>query len=201
MAALGFALGAAVLLLVLGLTGLSPAQELSEDDARVLAALGIAAAALYATGLALGTEALARAGVRLRTAEEARYRLLARNMTDVIARHGRSGAVLFISPAAADLFGVPANELRGHGLFDRVHVADRPAYLTALSDAATTGENRSVEFRVRRDPPEPMAHPDGQFVWIEMRCRALDQVVGEDRVAHDHEVVAVMRDITRRKEQ
>jgi len=200
MAALGFALGAAVLLLVLGLTGLSPAQELSEDDARVLAALGIAAAALYATGLALGTEALARAGVRLRTAEEARYRLLARNMTDVIARHGGGGAVLFISPAAAELFGVPANELRGHGLFDRVHVADRPAYLTALSDAATTGENRSVEFRVRRDPIKP-ARPGQHFMWVEMRCRPLEREPGSPAEREVRQVVSVIRDVADRKAQ
>ena len=54
------------------------------------------------------------------------------NMTDVITRHGRNGAVLFVSPAAETLFGVPAHELLGHGLFDRVHVADRPAYLRPL---------------------------------------------------------------------
>ena len=44
-----------------------------------------------------------------------------------------------------------SSELHGHRLFDRVHVADRPAYLTALADAAALGEARSVEFRVRRD--------------------------------------------------
>ena len=31
---------------------------------------------------------------------EERYRLLARNMSDVISRHGRNGAVQFVSPAA-----------------------------------------------------------------------------------------------------
>ena len=34
--------------------------------------------------------------------EEDRYRLLARNMSDVISRHRRNGAVMFISPAAED---------------------------------------------------------------------------------------------------
>ena len=62
---------------------------------------------------------------------EDRYRLLARIMTDVITRHGRNGEVLFASPAAAPLFGANAPDLIGHGLFDRVHVADRPAYRTA----------------------------------------------------------------------
>ncbi len=34
------------------------------------------------------------------------------------------------------MLGTPVPRLLEHGLFDRVHVADRPAYLTALSDAA-----------------------------------------------------------------
>ena len=69
-------------------------------DQGLLAALGIVSASLYATGLALGAESLARASFWLLYAEEDRYRLLARNMTDVITRHGRNGAVLFVSPAA-----------------------------------------------------------------------------------------------------
>ena len=116
-----------------------------------LAALGIISASLYATGLALGAESLARTSFWLLYAEEDRYRLLARNMTDVITRHGRNGAVLFVSPAAEPLFGAKVDELLGHGLFDRVHVADRPAYLTALGERRIAGEAQSVEFRVRRD--------------------------------------------------
>ena len=105
-----------------------------------LAALGIVSAALYATGLALGAEALARTSFWLLYAEEDRYRLLARNMTDVITRHGRDGAVLFVSPAAERCLDRASWQLHGHGLFERVHVADRPAYLTALGDAAAFGE-------------------------------------------------------------
>ena len=53
---------------------------------QLLAALGIISAALYATGLALGAEQLTRANLSLLRSEEDRYRLLARNMTDVISR-------------------------------------------------------------------------------------------------------------------
>ena len=114
-------------------------------------AFGVASATLYAAGLAFGAELLARTSVSLLYVEEDRYRLLARNMSDVISRHRRNGAVQFISPAAEAMLGTPVARLLGHGLFDRVHVADRPAYLTALSDAARGGEARSVEFRLRRE--------------------------------------------------
>ena len=135
-----------------------PAPESSPTAVGALAALGIISAALYATGLALGAESLARTSFWLLYAEEDRYRLLARNMTDVITRHGRNGAVLFLSPAAEALFGTKVGELHGHRLFDRVHVTDRPAYLTALADAAASGDVRSVEFRVRREAPLTDGH-------------------------------------------
>ena len=192
-----FTLGAAGLLLLLGSQDLLPAP--GSHDVGALAALGVISAALYATGLALGAESLARTSFWLFYAEEDRYRLLARNMTDVITRHGRNGAVLFISPAAEQLFGCNIVELQGHRLFDRVNVADRPAYLTALANAAAAGEAQSVEFRVRRDPADDET-PAPQYIWVEMRCRPLDRAGGQ-AAPEDREVVAVMRDVTERKLQ
>ncbi|MEA2907187.1 MAG: two-component system, cell cycle sensor histidine kinase DivJ [Alphaproteobacteria bacterium] len=196
-----FALGAAGFLLFMGTFHLLPPAMPVEQEQAALAALGIISAALYSTGLALGAESLARTSFWLLYAEEDRYRLLARNMTDVITRHGRNGAVLFVSPAAEPLLGAKVQQLLGHGLFDRVHVADRPAYLTALADSAALGDSRSVEFRVRRENAAATAPSGVEFIWIEMRCRALDQALNEDNVGHDREVVAVMRDITSRKQQ
>ena len=197
-----FALVAAGLLVFLGTHAMLPPADGAEVGA--LAALGIISASLYATGLALGAESLARKSFWLLYAEEDRYRLLARNMTDVITRHGRNGAVLFVSPAAETLFGSKAGQLHGHNLFDRVHVADRPAYLTALADAAALGEARSVEFRVRREAADHdgaaaagKSHLSPQFIWVEMRCRRLERA-GD---AAEPEVVAVMRDVTERKSQ
>jgi cell cycle sensor histidine kinase DivJ len=139
---------------------------------------------------------LGRAGID--QVEEDRYRLLARNMEDVITRHGRNGHVLFVSPAAEAVFGADPQGLHGRGLFDRVHVVDRPAYLTALGDAASLGESRTVEIRIRRDSDKPDSA--GGFVWIEMRCWPLAQAASADADA-DGEVVAVMRDVTVRKDE
>ncbi len=190
------ALAAAGLLLLLGSHEMLPDPS---ADVGALAALGIISGVLYATGLALGAESLTRTSFWLLYAEEDRYRLLARNMTDVISRHGKNGAVLFLSPAAEKLFGVSLNGLHNHGLFDRVHVGDRPAYLTALADAAAHGEERSVEFRVRREPGEAGVPAVSQFIWVEMRCRPLGSAASEN--ADRREVVAVMRDVTPRKMQ
>jgi two-component system, cell cycle sensor histidine kinase DivJ len=192
--AFALAMSCAALLIVLGHFHMLPVPVLSPALHSALIGFGVVSAIFYAAGLAFGAESLARTTVSLLYVEEDRYRLLALNMSDVISRHSRNGAVQFISPAAEAMLGAPVTRLAGHGLFDRVHVADRPAYLTALSDAARGGEARSVEFRLRRDAVRGQSH-SADFIWVEMRCRPLDQTSPEA------EVVAVMRDVTDRKIQ
>ena len=187
-----FALLAGGFLAIMSNAHLLAPPALAAEAARALTALGIISASLYSTGLALGAEGLARTSFWLLYADDDRYRLLARNMTDVITRHGKNGAVLFVSPAAEPLLGARTNELTGFGLFDRVHVADRPAYLTALADAAAKAEHRSVEFRIRRGGDDEGPY----FIWIEMRCQPLERSAVSDE---EREVVAVLRDISERK--
>jgi len=187
------ALACVALLIALGHFHFLPVPESSAALRGVLMGAGVASATLYAAGLAVSAESLARTSVALLYLEEDRYRLLARNMSDVISRHNRNGAVEFISPAAEAMLGTPGARLTGHGLFDRVHVVDRPAYLTALSDAARGSEQR-VEFRLRRDAVRGQ-NISADFIWVEMRCRPLEQVSPEA------DVVAVMRDVTDRKVQ
>ncbi|MGF6309472.1 cell cycle sensor histidine kinase DivJ [Bradyrhizobium sp. i1.8.4] len=189
--AFALAMICAALLSVLGHYHVLPVVDPAVASNGTLVGFGVVSAIFYAAGLAFGAESLARTSVALLYVEEERYRLLAHNISDVLSRHSRNGAVRFISPAAEIMLGVPPSRLLGHGLFDRVHVADRPAYLTALSDAAR-GESRSVEFRVRRDGGRSET---AEFIWAEMRCRALDQT------SADAEVVAVIRDVTDRKMQ
>lgn len=211
--AAALALGAAFGLWLLGALDLLPRSELGASDQSLFMAVAAISAALYGAGLAFGAEHLARAYFSRIDAEGSRYQLLARHMSDVISRHGRNGEVLFISPAAETLLATPANTLMAHGLFERVHIADRPAFLTALSGAARDGEERGVEFRVRRGGPlarlaneeigthRTAARQGGapEFIWVEMRCRPLDH--DGDRSTDGHEVVAVMRDVTERIRQ
>jgi two-component system, cell cycle sensor histidine kinase DivJ len=197
------ALGCAVLLLLLGHFQMLPAAEADPALRTMLTAFGVASASLYAAALAFGAQSLVRHSVRLLNTGEDRYRLLAQNMSDVISRHHRNGAVRFISPAAETLLGVPAAQLLDHGLFERVHVADRPAYLTALSDAARAGEARSVEFRLRREVSSACERGQGgqmEFIWVEMRCQSIEPKAAT-LSSIEAEVVAVMRDITGRKNQ
>ena len=194
--AAAIAVAAAVGLFAADACNLVPAAAATALPQGLLMLLAVLAAMAYGTGLALGTGALARAGERLRHLNDARYRLLAEHMMDLITRHAPSGAVTFVSPAAETLLGVPASDLNGDGLFARVHVADRPAYLTALGQAIAEGKPASVEFRLRRGIAS--AAIDTSYVWVEMRCRPLDDAVPSGT---RRPVVAVTRDISERKQQ
>ncbi len=193
--AFALTLGAATVLTVLGSSHLLPTTAPARDGYAVPAELGVIAAALYATVLAFGAETLVRAGSLLSDTERDRYHLLASHMTDVITRHARNGDVTFVSPAAQSVFASPAVSLLGRGLFERIHVADRPAYLAALGEAASFSENRPVEFRVRCSREAEVA---AQFAWIEMHCRPLE-VPSAASNCGDREVVAVLRDVSGRK--
>ena len=185
-----FALIAVGILAALSAVGTLPQSMIEPGYHSALVVFAIIAATLYGAGLALGVEHLVSTCQSSLQNEKNRYRLLATGTTDVIVRHDRHGSVLSVSPSAEMMVGGPANALLGNGLFDRVHVADRPAYLTALADAASENEERLVEFRLRRDAQPGCAV---QFLWVEMRCRPRDPA--------GCETVATLRDVSDQKSQ
>lgn len=193
------ALAAAVALVLLGAVHLLPV--ISGKEWAAAATFGVAFAVVYAVALAVSAEAVARAGSSLRAAEADRYLLLAHAMTDVITRHGRDGDVLFASPAAESLFGAPVAALHGRGLLQRVHVADRPAYLMALGDAAALSENRATQFRARRHSDAGASRDAASFVWIEMQCRPLGDAAGAQRGQGGREVVALLRELRQPRQE
>ena len=158
------------------------------------------AAAAYSGALALNIETIHDQAAQAIRQEHARFRLLADNATDLISRHTADGRVVFASPAGQHLTGEAPEALHGDGLLERVLVADRPAYLAALGDAAS-GDSTDAEFRLRRAPSAPGEQPS--YFWAEMRCRPTEPL-GEPQLRSpangaSHEVVAVTRDISRRK--
>lgn len=186
-AAAGLAVAALAAVLLLTAAGALPVQL------AVQPAFGpavIAGAVLYAALIAIRVETLhAEASAAARLGDN-RYRLLADNATDLITRHLANGDVTFASPAARALAACPPADLLGQGLFHRVLIGDRPAFLRALSEADRTGETVTAEFRLRVGPEEA-----GGFTWVEMRCRpVVDPASGRG-------VVAVTRDINFRKAQ
>ncbi len=60
-----------------------------------------------------------------------------------------SGEVLDASPQARRLLGVAPELLLAEGFFERIHVADRVAYMCAIADIRQGSESRRVEVRMR----------------------------------------------------
>jgi cell cycle sensor histidine kinase DivJ len=95
--------------------------------------------------------------------------------------------------------GVAPGALHGRGLLARVHVSDRPAFLKAISDAATGDQPVSVQYRLHVDPergPEGggSSRQAGRVIWAETRAHRIE--AQNDTGAGDYAVVAVTRDVS-----
>lgn len=124
------------------------------------------------------------------------YRHLIEHVRDGVIRFSSDGDVLLASRSSEQLFGCQRYELSAGNLGERVHVLDRPAYLSAFADASRGGRTRTIEVRMRQDDPRA----DGRiphFVWTEV---SFSPVIDTDRPGERHEVVALFRDITGRKD-
>jgi cell cycle sensor histidine kinase DivJ len=188
------AFGLAGLLGVSALVVLLHGAEVTHNPAA--SATLILAAVIYAGSLAIRVEGLARESARAARRGEDRYRLLADHSTDMITRHGDGGDVEFASPAVRALTGATSADVLGDGLFRRVHVADRPTYLRALSEAYSSRQAVTAEFRLLQSNVAAAAGEGSRFIDVEMRCRpALDSA---GRVSA---VVAVTRDISALKQR
>ncbi len=157
---------------------------------------GIVAIALaYGALVAVRVETLSKRVYEQTRSAEARYRLVAENITDIVLVIDAEGDVRTATPSVRSILATEPADLLGTGLFRRIHVTDRPAYLTALSNTRAASQSSIVDFRVRAGDAEENS---GRFIWLEMRC---DAILDAHSGVGDGRVVAVLRDVTRRKQQ
>jgi PAS domain S-box-containing protein len=126
-----------------------------------------------------------REAARRRQSEE-RFRALIENAQDLITVLDARGAVRFASPSVERALGVPAGDLIGRSLLDRVHPEDAERVHALLVPAGGAGATAALEFRLRRR--------DGEW-------RTLEAIV--QNLLHDPRVRGVVvnsRDITERRQ-
>lgn len=75
----------------------------------------------------------------------------------VLLRLQPSGEVAHVSGEVEALIGVIPEMIMGSGLFDRIHLADRVGWLTALSDLRNGAKAKSLRMRIR--VPAPVGMP------------------------------------------
>ena len=163
--------GAALLAVVAACLEPSLAFQLPRIDAALLAApalLCVASALWRLTGVLRALQAHD-------AAQSARGAAIEAALGHVVLDLDAGGQVRSAGAGTGGL-GLPEQEIVGRGLFDRVHVADRPAFLKLVDDAAQSGSTLVETVRLRADGETP------HFLTVEMRVRRVG-AAGRDCVA------------------
>ncbi|MDN4982926.1 diguanylate cyclase [Bradyrhizobium arachidis] len=117
---------------------------------------------------------------------EARYRLLAENIADIVLVLDARGVCRYVSQSIHAALGMTEDMVVGRSCLDFVHPDDHEIVANSGSLLDESSHSRSITFRVRR--------PDGSIVWLESNFRPARGLGPEGR-----STVAVLRDVTQRK--
>lgn len=118
---------------------------------------------------------------------EARYRLLADNIADVVILLDRNGAFLFVSQSVEPVLGLKAVDLIDTSYFDLVHAEDVGNVRRAIAELTEQPANRTIVFRTYCG--------DGALAWMEANFK---RAVASGSRYHI-EIVGILRDVTQRK--
>ena len=180
-------------ILVLHQLGMAQSLKVAIGEPVLLAAFGVSFAIAYAGSLALSIHAVYRGQENRVHRQNLRFLQTLENSGSLVTWHSPDGSVREVSGKASGLFdGEPASLLKD-GMLERVHVADRPAFLTAISRAAQATAPVRVEYRLATSLPTLLYGP-AHFTWAETVCCAMQLDAAEKGSAHPG-VVAVTRSI------
>lgn len=127
-----------------------------------------------------------RAAMEVLARSHNRFKLLADNAADVIARIQLDGHSNYISPAVERLLGWKPHEMAGRTAESFVHPDDHVRLAQTFAQMARGRGAATLEHR--------LLHRDGRAVWGETRMRLV-----RDETGRPVETVVVIRDISRRK--
>ncbi|MBX3084521.1 MAG: PAS domain S-box protein [Anaerolineae bacterium] len=119
---------------------------------------------------------------------ETRYRLLAENVIDVIAKINLNGIRTYITPSCYPLLGYTPDELIGNIRTDIVHPDDLHIGASAIRSAIEDGKS-GFTFTQR------VVHKAGHSIWVEITS----SVIRNPETGEIIEFIGVMRDVTERK--
>jgi PAS domain S-box-containing protein len=120
--------------------------------------------------------------------EDARFRLLTEQSSDMLSRHTPDGVYRYASPAATSLLGYTPEELIGRPVFELLHPDELDEARALHEEIHRSNGTVTLTHRVRGK--------DGRYLWFECNTRAVRDPISGEVV----EIHAVARDITKRKE-
>ncbi|WP_296707610.1 PAS domain-containing sensor histidine kinase [Rhodoblastus sp.] len=154
----------------------------------------VVSAMMYGGLLAAWSARMGEMRDRNARASIAAYRELTETVGDLVVQLDRTGAVVDFITNPANAFRPARSDLLGRGLFERVLVADRPAFLKAVSEGRLGDQISQAEFRLRveHEAGQEDEHAAPRYIWVDMRAHRSRAAEGA--------VMAILRDVTPMKE-
>jgi PAS domain S-box-containing protein len=118
---------------------------------------------------------------------EARYRLLAENVTDVITINTLDGSAPYISPSVQSLMGYAPEDLYKMDFLSTIHPDDHPKIMCVITNLKDKGTSARIEYRVK--------HRSGRYVWVE----SVSRILNDEETGEPWAMISVLRDISERK--
>jgi len=118
---------------------------------------------------------------------EARYRLLANNIADIIILIDARSMLRYVSRSVEPVLGIRAEDLLGKSCFDMVHPEDKESVRSATARLTGIDTVSTVVFRTYR--------ADGTLAWVESKFK----LATEPSNPAQTEFLCVIRDVTERK--
>ena len=100
---------------------------------------------------------------------EARYKLLAENMTDLVCLHATTGEYRYISPSCESLLGYRSDEMLGQDPRSFIHADDRERVAQRLMSVVDSPPT-PITYRIR--------HQEGHYIWFETLTKPIRDTTG-----------------------
>ncbi len=155
----------------------------------------IAPLLLYVAILAMGDIRAEHARLKMDRRNARDLRLLTGAIGDIVLHLDRSGGVMAIIGDTYKTYALSEQDLKGRGFFQRVHVADRPAFLKLILDAIATKATAHAVVRLRTSakPDETNQFIEPMFNYFDARTCPVEIDSDEDSAAP---VICILRDVT-----
>ncbi len=187
-------IGAALALIVLGANSSAGAPGAGTRESL---AMSITPLLIYMAALAAGAILVEHTRARADRRNARDLRLLTDAIGDIVVHFDRTGAVSSIVGDTYKTYGLEMRDLFGRGFFQRVHVADRPAFLKLVSDAISNEAPANAVLRLHIGGAENSSngYREPVFNYFDARtCRVESN--GADGLNSTAPVVCILRDVT-----
>jgi PAS domain S-box-containing protein len=128
---------------------------------------------------------------------EKKYRNLVNTIDDIVLNIDPEGSILFVNPAVRKITGYTQEEIIGRNILELIHRDDVDGFLYSLRQSRddNSGNTRKLIGTICEDNELRLIRKDGSSIWIEIRCRSVEDtngnIIGFRGIAND---------ITRRKQ-